>query len=169
MVLGLTLVPFGARAGCRLSKRCSRPLMAWHLPLSGLIGMLGAAAALAQVDPQVHQQCLNARDYSGCVQLHGGGERSAAPTKPLLKQLQQQQQIYLQAVQAAGRPNRFVGTIYNCQKLKRALAQFNAAVPKTYQLAYRGQFEAAVFGEVEACAPQSEAIEALINQLRAEE
>ena len=55
-----------------------------------------------------------------------------------LEQLLEQQQLYLQAVQAAAGPP-FVGTIYNCKKLRH---QFNAAVPNAYR-DYQRQFEAA--------------------------
>ena len=140
--------------------------MPWRFQLSWLIGLVAGTAALAQVDPQVHQQCLAAKDYSGCVQHLSCSTPQDSGSSQLLEQLLKQQQLYLQAVQQAGRPNRFVGTIYNCQRLKRALAQFNAAVPNAYQVDYQGQFEAAVFGEVEACAPQSDDIEELIEPLR---
>ena len=140
--------------------------MPWRFQLSWLIGLVAGTAALAQVDPQVHQQCLAAKYYSGCVQHLSGSTPQDSGSSQLLEQLLKQQQLYLQAVQQAGRPNRFVGTIYNCQRLKRALAQFNAAVPNAYQVDYQGQFEAAVFGEVEACAPQSDDIEELIEPLR---
>ena len=142
--------------------------MPWRCQLSWLIGLVAGTAALAQVDPQVHQQCLAAKDYSGCVQHLSGSATQASGSSQLLEQLLEQQQLYLQAVQAAGRPNRFVGTIYNCKKLRHALAQFNAAVPNAYRVDYQRQFEAAVFGEVEACAPQSDEIEAQIEQLRGE-
>ena len=71
--------------------------------------------------------------------------------------------------QVSLRANNLTGSLpdslCNCKKLKQALAQFNAAVPNAYRVDYQRQFEAAVFGEVESCAPQSDEIEALIEQL----
>ena len=73
---------------------------------------------------------------------------------------------YQQAVLQRSRPNRFVGTIYDCGVLKRALQQYNAAVPAAYQLSYSGGYESAVFGEVETCQPQTPQIRQLMDQLR---
>lgn len=152
---------------------CSAPLRflsrcgAWLVPLLGVI----VFASGVQAQPSRHDQCLKARDYAGCMAYPSGKPAAAAPlltgmNRADLPILQAELTRYQQAVLQRSRPNRFVGTIYDCGVLKRALQQYNAAVPAAYQLSYSGGYESAVFGEVETCQPQTPQIRQLMDQLR---
>ena len=135
--------------------------------------LLGAIllASVVQAQPSRHDQCLKARDYAGCMAYPSVKPAAAAPlptgmNRADLPILQAELTRYQQAVLQRSRPNRFVGTIYDCGVLKRALQQYNAAVPAAYQLSYSGGYESAVFGEVETCQPQTPQIRQLMDQLR---
>lgn len=145
----------------------SSPVGGALVPL--LVGVIAFSSGV-QAGPSRHDQCLNARDYAGCMAYPSA--RSAAELAPAgvgradLPILKAELRRYQQAVQRGSRPNRFVGTIYHCGVLKRALQQYNAAVPAPYQLSYSGAYETAVFGEVETCQPQTAQIRQLIERLQ---
>jgi hypothetical protein len=49
-----------------------------------LLVLLSPAGAMGQIDPELHQRCLNARDYSGCIEAQRNAAAGSAEAAPLI-------------------------------------------------------------------------------------
>jgi hypothetical protein len=68
---------FSSRYGLPTAKQAIHVVKA--ILLSASLFAAAAAPALANVDPDVHKLCVDARDYAGCIQMQQQGAES--PTK----------------------------------------------------------------------------------------
>jgi hypothetical protein len=106
------------------------------LVLSGLVGWIALALeASAQVDPKVHQQCLKAADYKGCVDVMTGKQASPA-TPGKIDQLKSAMRIL---------PSRLQNT--NLRDFSSNTQVFNDAVSSIVPDDLKSDYEKEFYGE----------------------